>query len=487
MFRLYFLHIKHLLRTLDFCNLGYCINKENLPIRREQLRTRMAAYPLLIFSQVLLQPLFVWLYWEHASRPLLLGWLAIFYAMHLLEIMRWYVHKDRLNTITECRYWHVTFTVFALITGLLWGGGSVLFFPDDVTGQSILICIMIGLTSGAVTINPVHPPALFFYVMGVMVPLIGRLFSEWEWHHQMLATMLSVFTVFILSTGWGLHRTFMLTLRQHFEKQKLVEQLSAQKAQTELARDQLAEANMELRKHEENLEAMVLERTSQLQRKTEELGIIQDSTVIALSSLAETRDNETGGHIRRTQHYVRLLALALQNHPRFQRFLTEENIELLFKLAPLHDIGKVGIPDHILLKPGKLTEAEFEIMKKHTLLGANAIAIAEDSSDLANHFLRVARQIAVGHHEKWDGSGYPFGLSGEDIPIPARLMALADVYDALLSRRVYKAAMSIDEATKIIIDGKGKRFDPDVVQAFIEQREKFIEVAERFHDQDSIA
>ena len=221
----------------------------------------------------------------------------------------------------------------------------------------------------------------------------------------------------------------------------------------------------------------------EVRRRTRELSSIQDVTIMAMSSLAETRDNETGNHIRRTQNYVKALALQLQPHPRFSSYLSAEQIELLYKSAPLHDIGKVGIPDSILLKPGRLDPAEFEIMKTHTTLGRDAILAAENLLDSPNSFLQCAREIALSHQEKWDGSGYPEGLKGDAIPISARLMALADVYDALISRRVYKAPMSHEQAFKIITDGRGTHFDPDIVDAFLSIAEDFRAIERRFSDE----
>jgi putative two-component system response regulator len=171
-------------------------------------------------------------------------------------------------------------------------------------------------------------------------------------------------------------------------------------------------------------------------KRTREIQAIQDVTIMAIGSLAETRDNETGNHIRRTQHYVRKLAERLSNHRRFSHYLTPYNIELLFKSAPLHDIGKVGIPDRILLKPGRLTPEEMAIMKTHTTIGRDAIDRAERQLGMNVDFLICAKEIAYSHQEKWNGYGYPEGLSGDDIPISACLMAVADVYDALISRRV---------------------------------------------------
>ncbi|WOQ13840.1 HD-GYP domain-containing protein [Aeromonas media] len=223
----------------------------------------------------------------------------------------------------------------------------------------------------------------------------------------------------------------------------------------------------------------------EVQRRTREVVAIQEVTIQAMASLAETRDNETGNHIRRTQHYVKLLAELLRDHPRFRHFLNDETIHLLFKSAPLHDIGKVGIPDHILLKPGRLTKEEFEIMMTHTTLGRDAIQRAEDQLGFPVDFLRLAKEIAYSHQEKWDGSGYPQGLSGDDIPISARLMAVADVYDALISHRVYKPGMPHEEAVDIIRQGGGWHFDPDVCAAFLSATEQFKAIAERFSDSDS--
>ena len=220
-------------------------------------------------------------------------------------------------------------------------------------------------------------------------------------------------------------------------------------------------------------------------KRTAEVMAIQDVTILAMASLAETRDSDTGNHIRRTQHYVAALARQLQAHPRFVHYLTEANIVTLFKSAPLHDIGKVGIPDRILLKPGRLTPEEFEVMKSHTTLGRDAIEHAEQSLGVQVSFLTCAKEIALSHQEKWDGSGYPQGLVGDAIPIAARLMAIADVYDALISRRVYKAPMSHEQAVEIIIAGRGQHFDPDIADAFVEIQDVFREIALRYGDNDS--
>lgn len=221
---------------------------------------------------------------------------------------------------------------------------------------------------------------------------------------------------------------------------------------------------------------------AEVARRMGENQLVQDVSIHALAHLAEMRDPETGNHIRRTREYVRLLATRLRDKPRFSAFLTPRNIELLAKSAPLHDIGKVGIPDHILLKPGKLTAQEWEVMQSHSALGAESIAQAERDAERPVEFLRLAKEIARHHHEKWDGSGYPDGLAGDAIPISARLMALADVFDALINRRVYKPPMPFDEARAIIASGAGSHFDPEVVAAFIGGFADFCAIALRYRE-----
>lgn len=218
----------------------------------------------------------------------------------------------------------------------------------------------------------------------------------------------------------------------------------------------------------------------QVEQRTRQLAALQDSIIIAMASLAETRDNETGHHIRRTQHYIKELALCLRKQAKYQDVFDDKLISILYKTAPLHDIGKVGVPDRILLKPGRLTPEEFDEMKRHTEYGRDTIIAAEKSMDAPESFLLIARDIAYGHHEKWDGSGYPQGLAGHAIPLPARLMAVADVYDALITKRIYKDAMPHEEAVKIIEAGSGTHFDPDVVEAFLEVKDQFSAIASQF-------
>ena len=221
---------------------------------------------------------------------------------------------------------------------------------------------------------------------------------------------------------------------------------------------------------------------AEVARRMEENDLTQRVSIRALAHLAETRDPETGNHIRRTQAYVRQLALLLQPHPRFAATLSDRYIDLLVRSAPLHDIGKVGIPDHILQKPGKLTPNEWVIMQTHAKLGSDAIEQAEDDIEMPLPFLSLAKEIAHWHHEKWDGSGYPGGLCGEAIPVSARLMALADVFDALISARVYKPSMRYSEAREIISAGRSKHFDPDVADAFLAGFDAFVAIAKRHLD-----
>jgi putative two-component system response regulator len=221
---------------------------------------------------------------------------------------------------------------------------------------------------------------------------------------------------------------------------------------------------------------------AEVSRRMAENDLTQRVAIRALAHLAELRDPETGNHLLRTQGHVQLLAQALTANPRFAGLLTPRQIELIARSAPLHDIGKVGIPDRLLLKPGKLTAAEFEIMKTHAQLGSEAIAQAESDIEVPLEFLSVAKEIAHWHHEKWDGSGYPDGLAGDAIPVSARLMAVADVFDALMSERPYKPAMSYAQAREIIAAGRGSHFDPDMTDAFLAGYDDFVALAERHRD-----
>ncbi len=232
-----------------------------------------------------------------------------------------------------------------------------------------------------------------------------------------------------------------------------------------------------LKKYNDELNLLVKERTK-------ELYLSRSVTVECLASVVETRDNETGAHVRRTQHGVEILARRLRRtHPETWGH-DDDTIELFRVCAPLHDVGKVGIPDSILRKPGKLTESEFNEMKKHTTLGYQTLSWAEKRMGGHNDFLRLGALIAYTPHERWDGKGYPRGLSGEDIPQVGRLMALADVYDALISKRVYKPAFDHETARRIIVEGGGTQFDPLVVEAFLQEEENFQSLMTTYPDED---
>jgi putative two-component system response regulator len=199
-----------------------------------------------------------------------------------------------------------------------------------------------------------------------------------------------------------------------------------------------------------------------------------------LANLAEMRDNATGQHCARVQSFVWLLAELLQGHERFTDTLTSEYIDLLVQSAPLHDIGKVGLPDSILLKPGALDDEECAVMKTHARLGCEAIEKAERDIRHPAPFLSMTKEVARSHHERWDGGGYPDGLAGETIPVSARLVALADVFDTLISRRLYKEPFSLDDARDRIAEGRCVRFDPDVTDVFLANFDEFVEIVEKY-------
>jgi response regulator RpfG family c-di-GMP phosphodiesterase len=463
--------------------IGFRITADNLRTRTEQLRIRLKTYPLLIASQALLQLLFVVLLWDQSDHLHLLAWIACTYVFHVWEAAKWWSDREKLHTVTDCRLWSRHFTLLALGVGLLWGSAFMYFFPENIDQQVLLICLMLALAAGAVTMISVHTPSVYAYLFGVMVPLTFRVAAVGDEAHRAITYMLLLFLVVIVAAGRELQKMIFVSLSQRFENLALVEQLTEQKAFVEQAKQEVEATNVLLRDEGKLLEKLVDERTNELIAKSIEVVAIQDVMILAMCSLSETRDNDTGNHIRRTQNYVRALAMHLQPHPRFSDFLSADNIEALYKVAPLHDIGKVGIPDAILLKPGKLTPEEFEIMKTHTTLGGNAITSSEENFQLRdNNYLMLAHQIATGHHENWDGSGYPRGLKEDDIPIGARLMAVADVYDALISRRVYKDGFSDERATGIIVEGRDKHFDPDVVDAFLAIKTEFQEIALRYRD-----
>jgi putative two-component system response regulator len=211
----------------------------------------------------------------------------------------------------------------------------------------------------------------------------------------------------------------------------------------------------------------------------------QQMVIFALATLAESKDPETGSHLRRVREYARVLAQELAATERYRDVIDGQFVRLMYLTCPLHDIGKVGIPDHVLLKPGRLSDREFEIMKTHAAQGARTLETALAEYPEAK-FLRMARDIASSHHERWDGEGYPDGLAGEEIPLAARIFSLADVYDALVSKRVYKAAFSHDIARNIIVEDSGSHFDPEIVQAFCRRETEFCEIREKYADEMAV-
>ena len=204
----------------------------------------------------------------------------------------------------------------------------------------------------------------------------------------------------------------------------------------------------------------------------------RDLLIFVLAKLAESRDNDTGGHLDRVRTFSRVIAEHLSRQPKFRGIVNADFVRLIYLTSPLHDIGKVGVPDTVLLKPGPLTHEEFEMMKAHTTHGAATLDAALREFPSAR-YLRMARDIAASHHEWYDGTGYPYGLAGDEIPLAGRIVALADVYDALTSKRVYKEVYSHEKAKSIILQARGTHFDPDVIDAFLANEAKFIAIGQK--------
>lgn len=237
---------------------------------------------------------------------------------------------------------------------------------------------------------------------------------------------------------------------------------------------QLRQAKVELEQHNHNLEELV-------RAKVREITAAHIATIVALSKLTESRDYETGKHIERVQHFCKLLAEKLGRNISYEGTIDHEFVDNIYYAAPLHDIGKVGISDQILLKPGKLLPEEFEIIKTHVQIGVETL-VALQVEYPGNDLIKMGIEIAQCHHEKWDGSGYPAGSKGTDISLAGRIMALADVYDALRARRPYKDPLSHEKSCEIILADAGRHFDPAVVDAFKGVKEEFAEIAERLKE-----
>ena len=220
-----------------------------------------------------------------------------------------------------------------------------------------------------------------------------------------------------------------------------------------------------------------------VEERTREIALTQEATLETIANLAEYRDPETGGHINRTKGYIKVLAERLKEHPKYKDIINDTLISSYFKACPLHDIGKIGIRDEVLLKPGKLTPSEYKEMKQHTIIGYETLKMAANQLG-QNSFLTYAMEFALHHHERWDGTGYPDGLKGEEIPISCRLMTIADVYDALISKRVYKPAFSHNKSVSIILEGNGTHFDPELIDIFKEVNGQFRKIAIQFADSE---
>ena len=237
--------------------------------------------------------------------------------------------------------------------------------------------------------------------------------------------------------------------------------------------------------HAAYLENFNAKLNEQIKQQVQLLTTAQLAAIFAMSKLAESKDNETGAHLERMREYCKILTEELSRLDIYRQTIDDDYIDNIYTASPLHDIGKVGIPDRILLKPGKLDTDEFGVMMSHAIIGAETLR-AVDEQHPGNAFIKTGIDIAGCHHEKWDGSGYPLGLSGTEIPLSARILALADVFDALTSRRCYKEAFSIEKTEEIILEGRGKHFDPDVVEAFLNRRDDFIRIRQAFRDHDKV-
>jgi putative two-component system response regulator len=243
---------------------------------------------------------------------------------------------------------------------------------------------------------------------------------------------------------------------------------------TKALQDQILSYQERLKDDNQRLEDAVRRRTAELERT-------QHATAFSLAKLAESRDPETGEHLERMRRYVRELAIVMGTWRKYESVIDSKFVETVYYASPLHDIGKVGIQDDILLKPGKLTDDKFDVMKTHTIVGGDTLKAANEEAT-GNSFLEMGCDIAYFHHEKWNGRGYPFGISGETIPLAARIVALGDAYDALTTKRPYKEAFSHDTSRDIIVKDAGEHFDPDVVEAFLEREHKFIRIKESLQD-----
>lgn len=252
------------------------------------------------------------------------------------------------------------------------------------------------------------------------------------------------------------------------------------RARVDASLDRKRLSDIEEQRHKE-IERSNVSLAEEVRAKVLEISQSQLAAIFAMSKLAESRDPETGEHLERMREYCKLLSEQLSRMPKFRSIIDRTFVDNIYAASPLHDIGKVGIDDSVLLKPGPLTDEEWVLMKQHPVIGAETLREV-DRQHPGNDFIHTGIDIAEGHHEKWDGSGYPYGLSGESIPLVARILALGDVYDALTSKRCYKDAFSHEKSREIIEQGRGSHFDPDVVLAFFEAEDEFKKVRQEYKD-----
>ncbi len=357
-------------------------------------------------------------------------------------------------------------------------GCSILAVDDTKLNLDILVGVLGEKYDLSVALNgesalkyvEEHTPDLI--LLDIMMPGIDGLAVLRKLREKEKTDSIPVLMLTALSDSDKKALCFSLGAVDYVQKPFDVDELEA-RVRTHLS---LAVARRQLQEQNHNLEVEV-------NRRTHEVLATQQATIESMAALAEYRDPETGMHINRTKGYVKILATGLAQKEAYTAILTPSMIDLIVRSAPLHDIGKVGIPDDILLKPGKLTEREFEVMKRHSEYGAHVISTVQKKVGTLP-FLDVAKEIAAGHHEKWNGKGYPHGLSGTDIPLSARIMAIADVYDALISRRVYKPPFAHSKAISIVLEERGESFDPDVVDVFAARTEDFRKMALKYCESD---
>lgn len=334
--------------------------------------------------------------------------------------------------------------------------------------------------SGAEALAMLEETPVDLILLDVMMPemdgyeVLGRLKQEERWQH------IPVVMVSALDEQASVVRCIEAGADDYLTK-PINSVLLRARVNSSLNKKRLYDSDREHRETLESYNEMLQER---IDEQVREITSAQMAAIFATSKLAESKDPETGAHLERLRLFCRIIASHLGRHPDFERDITADFIECIYAASPLHDIGKVGIPDSILLKPGTLTSNEWEIMRSHTLIGAETLrAVAEKHP--GNSFLRMGIEIAESHHERWDGTGYPYGLKGDAIPLAARILALADVYDALTSVRCYKDAFDHETSREMIVKSVDKHFDPRVVEAFLACETEFRQIKQKFADDES--